>query len=106
MEDGLKQDIRQLRDDLRDDLQEYIVRHDDARREYRDWVSGQFAIAQRHREDLDEQLQGAALDKAKQQGALGVARWVLDLVSRNWKAFAILIGALLALSGNITISVR
>ena len=49
----------------------------------------------------DDFIRAAEIDQARKAGALGILRFALDLLGRNWRLVAIVLAALLALFGNI-----
>lgn len=78
------------------DVDDYIYRHAVVHEEHDGW-------SRRQLEGLLERLHALDLDRARQQGALGILRWAVDLAGRNWKVILVLAGAALTFLGNIHI---
>jgi hypothetical protein len=49
----------------------------------------------------DAFIRTAEIDQARKAGALGILRFTLDLVGRNWRLVAIVLAAVFALFGNV-----
>lgn len=54
---------------------------------------------------FDDFIGKAEIAKAHADGALGVVRYVADLLGRNWKAIAAVAGVVLAATGNVHVSI-
>lgn len=93
-----KRDVLERIHDLREDFVSFRSNH-----EQRHAIN-----AQEHAESLTEmrkRMDAYDLAKARREGALGLLRWGLDLLGRNWKLIAVALLAALAWLDRIQLTV-
>lgn len=114
LREDVREDIGHLRDDVREDLAASEGR---LTRMVTDFITlhGRDHTAQRTESEIaharfDTFIRAAELAQARRDGALGMIRYFLELVSRHAKPIATIIlalaGAVLALSGAITVQIQ
>lgn len=118
--DGLRDDVREdlgalegrvmaAITEVQRDAHEYAIAHSGIHADdhaERDRLVAEAKVAH---DRFDDFIRNAALAQARRDGALGVIRFVIELVGRNWRGVAAVAGALivalLTVTGQLSVSV-
>lgn len=96
--DDMERRVMSAIGDARSDLGKYIAAHDGDHLAMR--TSSEVAHSR-----YDTFIAANAIDQARRDGALGIVRYVADLLGRNWKALAAGAVAIAAATGSLRITI-
>lgn len=113
--DQLRDDFRERDQQLREDQQRMesrlVTAIQDLRGDFEGWTvaharihDGHDTWSQRAYQELVDRVSTIDIAQARKEGALGLGRWLIEILGRNWQVLAIIVTALLAILGNIHVN--